>query len=172
MRGTRYCNCPIGVSRVKQTVKIDGFAFRNFGYFIIACLCLLFGCAFSACTVDFSGSVASGQSIFALRASLLSAAVLGIGVLTAAFTRLGFCAVLFLYGLSCAGCVPFLRSCFGAAAAVACCLCFLPRCCLLCWIALDLSRRRRVALYLLLIAAVLAAQYFLEPIFLLPLLVR
>lgn len=172
MRATRYGDRPNGVPHVKRPAKIDGFTFRNYGYFIIACLCLLLGCAFSACFVDSSGSVASGQSLFSLRAVLLTAVVLGGGILIAAFTRIGFCAVLFLYGLSFAGCMPFLRGSFGAAGDAACCLCFLPRCCLLCWIAFDLCRRRRTVLYLLLAFALLAVQYFLVPIFLLPLLAQ
>lgn len=153
-----------------RSAKFVGSAFRNYGYFIIACLCLLLGCAFSTLIVEFPNSGAYGQSLFSLRATMLTALVLAAGILVAALTRVGFCAMLFLYGLSFAGCVSFFSVRFGAAAAAACCFCFLPRCCLLCWIAFDLSRRRRTVLYLLLTAVLLAVQYFLSPVLLLPLL--
>ncbi len=152
--------------------KIAGSAFRNHGYFIIACLCLLLGCAFSTVVVDSADAVAYGQQLFSLRAVVRTALVLAAGILIAALTRVGFCAVLFLLGLSYAGCTALFGADFGGAAAVACCFCFLPRCCLLCWIAFDLCRRCRVLLYLLLAALLLAAQYFLSPILLQPLLSR
>ena len=155
-----------------KPVKFAGSAFRNYGYFIIACLCLLLGCTFSTMLVDFPNSTAYGQSLLSLRAVVLSGLVLAAGILVAALTRTGFCAMLFLYGLSYAGCVSLLAERFGGAAAAACCFCFLPRCCLLCWIAFDLCRRCRVALYLLLTALLLAAQYFLGPVLLLPLLTQ
>lgn len=155
-----------------RTTKIAGSAFRNYGYFIIACLCLLLGCAFSTVVVDFPDPGAYGQSLFSLRATALSALVLCVGILLAALTRVGFCAVLFVYGLALAGCVSLFGAQFGAAAAAACCFCFLPRCCLLCWVAYDLCRRRRTGLYLLAMLLVLAVQYFLSPILLQPLLAQ
>lgn len=153
-----------------RATKTAGSAFRNYGYFIIACLCLLLGCTFSTVVVDFPDPGAYGQSLFSLRATALSALVLAVGIWIAALTRVGFCAVLFVYGLALAGCVSLLGAQFGAAAAAACCYCFLPRCCLLCWVAYDLCRRRRTGLYLLIMLAVLAVQYFLSPMLLRPLL--
>lgn len=153
-----------------RPVKNAGFAFRNYCGFVIACLCLLLGCAFSTVAFDVPHTGAYGQSLLSLRALLRTGLVLAVGILVAALTRTGYCAMLFLYGLSYAGCVSIFSEYFGGAAAAACCFCFLPRCCLLCWIALDRCRRCRPALYLLLTALLLAVQYLLCPVFLLPLL--